>query len=166
MRMDEYLARRNDQEAEQRRALQLSEADGKQKDAQIASDRATMDKAAPMLTDAQASTVVALYPVMTYNGLSIPAGTRINWEGELYRAAVALWDREDSDPVNAPSLWERIMYRDGVRIIPETITAGLAFGEGELGWWPEDGQVYRSKLAGNVWTPVQHAAGWEVTDHA
>lgn len=111
------------------------------------------------LDDAVASTVIPLYPVMRYDGGLIRAGTRINWNGALKRAAVNLWDREDSNPDKAPNLWEDILYRDGYRIIPEVITVGLAFEDGEIGWW--DDELYKSKQAGNVYTPVQYPDGWE-----
>ena len=50
-------------------------------------------------------------------------------------------------------------YRDGIRIIPETITAGTAFAKDELGWWGDT--LYKSLLDANVWTPEQNASGWE-----
>lgn len=53
----------------------------------------------------------------------------------LKRAAVDLWDNEANTPDAAPTLWEDIDYRDGIRVIPETITVGLAFAKGEKGWW-------------------------------
>ena len=87
------------------------------------------------------------------------AGTRINWYGKVKRAAVDLWDRTENNPDNAPTLWEDLAYRDGIRIIPETITAGLAFAKDELGWWGDT--LYKSLLDANVWTPEQNASGWE-----
>jgi hypothetical protein len=65
----------------------------------------------------------------------------------------------DNAPDNAPTLWENIDYRDGYRLIPETITAGTAFALGECGWW--EGVLYRSLLDANVWTPSAYPAGWE-----
>lgn len=114
------------------------------------------------LDDATASTVIPLYPAMRYDGSLIRAGVRVNWGGTLKRAAVDLWDREDSNPDNAPDLWEDILYRDGYRIIPETITAGLAFTLDECGWWGD--VLYRSKLEANVHTPEQHPDGWEIVE--
>ena len=122
--------------------------------------RATMNKAGAMLDDAQASTVVDLYPGLLADGSLIRAGTRINWRGQLKRAAVDLWDTETNNPDNAPALWEDVNYRDGYRVIPEVITAGLAFAKGEIGWWGE--VLYRSLMDANVYTPDQYAAGWEV----
>lgn len=110
------------------------------------------------IDDAIASTVIPLYPVMQYNGSLIKAGMRINWNGTLKRAAVDLWDRTDCNPENAPDLWEDINYRDGYRIIPETITVGLAFSSGERGWWEDS--LYESTVDGNVYTPEEFPANW------
>lgn len=109
--------------------------------------------------DATASRAVEFHPGMKYDGALIPAKTRINWNGRLVRSAVDIWDTEENNPDNAPALWEDIAYRDGFRIIPEIITATLAFAKGECGWW--DGVLYESLIDGNVYTPVVYSQGWE-----
>lgn len=114
-------------------------------------------------TDAQASKAIQLYPLLKQNGTLVKAGTRINWNGQLKRAAVDLWDTEENNPDNAPGMWEDINYRDGYRIIPDTITVGLAFGMDECGWWGD--VLYRSKVAANVYTPDQYRAGWEIVSN-
>ena len=121
--------------------------------------RAMIEAAAGNLTDADASTAAELFPRLKQDGSLVSAGTRINWGGKVKRAAVDLWDRTENNPDNASTLWEDLAYRDGIRIIPETITAGLAFAKDELGWWGDT--LYKSLLDANVWTPEQHASGWE-----
>lgn len=111
-------------------------------------------------TDAQASTAVDLYPTMKYNETLIKAGTRINWNGAIKRAATDLWDTAENNPDNAPALWEDIEYRDGYRIIPATITVGKMFALGECGWWGDD--LYESLKDANVHTPEQYPAGWRL----
>lgn len=111
------------------------------------------------VTDAQASRAVPLYPALKQDGGLIRAGTRINWGGQLKRAATDLWDTADNSPDNAPALWEDINYREGYRIIPETITAGLAFDLDERGWWKDT--LYQSKIPANVYTPEQYPDGWK-----
>lgn len=113
-------------------------------------------------TDAQASKAIYAYPKLNENGALIPAGTRINWNGTIKRAAVDLWDTAENNPDNAPALWEDINYREGYRIIPEKITAGTAFALDECGWWGD--VLYRSTIAANVYTPEQYPAGWEVVE--
>ena len=121
----------------------------------VAAGRALVD-------DQTASVAPEMYEQLQYNGALIKSGTRINWNGMLKRAAVDLWDTEANNPDNAPTLWEDIMYREGIRIIPGTITAGTAFALGEQGWWKD--VLYRSKIAANVWTPAQSPDGWEVVE--
>ena len=121
--------------------------------------RAIVEQAAASLDDQTASAGAALFPRLKQDGCLVKAGTRINWNGTLKRAAVDLWDTEANNPGNAPTLWEDIAYRDGYRVIPQTITAGTAFAMDECGWWGDT--LYRSKLAANVWTPEQYSAGWE-----
>lgn len=115
------------------------------------------------IDDAVASTVIPLFPAMKYTGNLIKAGTRINWNGTLKRAAVDLWDRADCDPDNAPDMWEDILYREGYRIIPDKITVGLAFKNGERGWW-KDGLLYESIVNDNVYTPEEYAGNWKIVE--
>lgn len=110
-------------------------------------------------TDEQASLVACLYPTLKQSNTLVKAGTRINHNGTIKRAAVDLWDTAENNPDNAPTLWEDIAYKEGYRIIPDTITVGTAFAKGEKGWWEDD--LYTSLLDNNVWTPVQNPVGWE-----
>ena len=54
------------------------------------------------------------------------------------------------------------MYKDGVRVIPDVISAAEAFALDELGWW--DGAIYKSKIPANVYTPAQYPDGWELQE--
>ena len=111
------------------------------------------------MDDVNASTVPEMFPKLKQDGSLVSAGTRINWHGTVKKAAVDLWDTAENTPDNAPSLWEDIAYREGIRIIPDTITAATAFAKGEQGWWKDT--LYTSLLDANVHTPKQHPAGWE-----
>lgn len=122
--------------------------------------RSIIEKAAISLDDKDASEGASLFPRLKGDGSLVKAGTRINWGGMVKRAAVDLWDTEDNDPNHTPGLWEDIAYREGYRIIPETITAGTAFAKDECGWWEDT--LYKSLIDANVYTPAQYAAGWEV----
>ena len=121
--------------------------------------RAIVEQATESLDDQTVSTAPALLRRLRQDGKLVSAGTRINWGGTIKRAAVSLWDTAENTPDAAPTLWEDIDYRDGYRVIPETITAGTAFALDELGWWGD--KLYKSKLAANVYTPEQYPAGWE-----
>ena len=124
--------------------------------------RAQLDKALPAVPDKEASGCVDLYPTLKQDGSLIKAGTRINWGGWLKQATVDLWDIEANDPDHAPDLWVKILYKDGVRVIPDVITAAEAFAQYELGWW--DGAIYKSLIAANVYTPDAYPQGWELQE--
>ena len=121
--------------------------------------RAIVEQAAASLDDKTASTAGMLFPRLRRDGALVKAGTRINWNGTLKRAAVDLWDTPENNPDNAPNLWADIQYRNGYRIIPDTITVTTAFAEGEYGWWGD--VLYKSKVNSNVYTPEQYAPNWE-----
>lgn len=121
--------------------------------------RAIVEQAAVSLDDKTASEAATLFPRLKQDNTLIAAGTRINHGGTIKRAAVDLWDTAENAPDVAPALWEDIAYREGIRIIPEVITAGTAFAKDELGWWGD--VLYRSTIDANVWTPEGNAAGWE-----
>lgn len=118
-----------------------------------------MTKAALALDDATASTAPEMFQRLKQDGSLIPAGTRINHGGTVKKATVDLWDTKENNPDNAPNLWAGLAYKDGYRIIPETITVTEAFSEGEYGWWGD--VLYRSKIDSNVYTPKQYPSNWE-----
>lgn len=124
--------------------------------------RAIIETAAASLDDKTASTAPTLFPRLKQDGSLVEAGTRINHNGSIKRAAVDLWDTSDNSPDNAPTLWEELFYRDGYRIIPEVITAGTAFALDEVGWWGD--KLYKSLLSANVYTPAQYPNGWELQE--
>lgn len=121
--------------------------------------RSIVEQAATSLDDKTASTAATLFPRLKGNGELVKAGTRINWNSVVKKAAVDLWDTQGNNPDNAPTLWSDIPYKDGYRIIPDIITVSTAFALGECGWWEDE--LYRSKVAANVYTPAQYPDNWE-----
>ena len=122
--------------------------------------RGVVEQAAQSLDDKTASTATTLFGGMKHDGSLIKAGTKINWRGQLKKAAVDLWDTADNTPDAAPTLWTDIAYKDGIRIAPETFTATNAASMDELMWFGE--HIYKSKMAGNVYTPEQAPNAWEL----
>lgn len=74
--------------------------------AQAVSVRTAIETAVQSLDDDASATVVSLFPTLKQDGGLIRAGTKINWQGKIVKALVDLWDREDHNPTNAPTLWE------------------------------------------------------------
>lgn len=122
--------------------------------------REVIEAAAQTADEKTISEAPELCRTLKQDGSLVRSGTRINWNGTIKKAAVDLWDTEVNDPDHAPSLWADIAYRDGYRIIPETITVTTAFSKGEKGWWT-DGKLYESKVDSNVYTPAQYADNWK-----
>lgn len=108
--------------------------------------------------DATASIMPTMSPKLPHDGKLIKAGTRVNVDGVVYKAAADLWDTEANSPKNAPTLWTKLAYRDGYRMIPASITVAEAFSQGERGWWED--KLYESAADNNVYTPEQYAPNW------
>jgi hypothetical protein len=122
--------------------------------------RAAIVEGSTSLDDKTASTAPDMFPRLNGDGKLVVAGTRINWNGTVKKAATDLWDTAENNPDNAPALWEDITYKEGYRIIPETLTVTTAFAKDECGWWGET--LYRSLVDNNVYTPAQYSLNWEL----
>lgn len=122
--------------------------------------RAEASAAPEALTDNAALLATNIFPTLKGNGALVKAGIRINYNGKLYRAKADLWDYTEYNPEAASALWELVTYTNGIRDIPEVITASAAFAKGELGYWK--GATYESLIDNNVWTPEAYSAGWKL----
>ena len=124
--------------------------------------RKIIEEAMVSVDDKTSSEAVELLPSLEYDGSLIKAGTRINHNGVVKKAAIDLWNTEENNPDNAPALWEDIPYKNGYRIIPDTITVTSMFSKDEIGWWDE--QLYKSLVDSNIYTPDQYSANWEIVE--
>lgn len=124
--------------------------------------RNIIEQATKSLDDKTASEAVILFPRLKQDGSLIEAGTRILHNGELYKAATALWDTEANDPDNAPTLWAKLQYKYGIRTIPDQIDVSTLFVKDELGWWGD--VLYKSKVDNNAYTPAQYLDNWEIVN--
>ena len=126
--------------------------------------RALVVKGSVALSDADVSEAPEVLRVLKRDGSLVETGERINWNGDVKRAKVALWDTAENAPDAAPDLWDDINYVDGVRKIPVTdsgiFDATLAFSEGEPGYSTVDELVYVSRVNGNVYTPKLVPGNW------
>lgn len=118
------------------------------------------------IDNATAGRMIDCFPTMKEvcaSGKLIKALTRIRDDHDasvIWRNNVDVWNTEANSPVNAPTLWDRIAYHNGIRIIPDVIPSTLAWMNGELGW--RDGHVYKSGMDGNVYLPGTVGAPWEL----
>lgn len=99
--------------------------------------RAIIESAAVSLDDKTASEGAVLFPRLKQDGSLVSAGTRINWNGTIKRAAVDLWDTEENNPDNAPDLWNDLEYREGYRVLTGEIPAANPVQVDEICWYED-----------------------------
>lgn len=152
-------------QAEREAALQAqaeAEQQREQAQEQVKAKSAQLLAVAEALPDELAAQHADLYPQLSGDGQAVPAGKRINWRGQIAKANVTLWDREDQDPDRAPELWTILTIQQGYRVIPNPIPATETFQPGEIGLW-EDGKLYKSiHPTPHAWTPAEYAQAWEL----
>ena len=119
----------------------------------------TIESVVAKLDDREASKFSELLARRKEDGSLIRSGTYITENGDVYRASVDLWDTPENSPATAPTLWEKVQYRDGYRILGDTISATNPVSSGEICWV---GDVkWKSKANNNVWLPKDYPAYWE-----
>lgn len=121
---------------------------------------------AQTLTDAQAITVKAIYPVYDPNGVQYPKDFKATYNGDLYKCLQAHTSQADWNPENAPSLWAKVLAGQ----------EGTGIGEWEQ---PDStnpymtgdqvthaGKTWESLVDNNVWEPGAQGteALWKVVE--
>lgn len=125
--------------------------------------RSLIEQAAVSLPDKEASEGASLFPRLKGNGELVQAGTRINWNGTVKRAAVDLWDTAENDPDHAPELWDDIEYREGLRVLTGPIPATNPVQVDEICWYKDE--KWKNILGvPSVYLPDEYPAGWEVVE--
>lgn len=130
--------------------------------------RALIEKASASLSDKDASCAAELFPAWqslldeghTFTQEEVNTRPRLRYGDKLYVVTQPHTMQQGWTPDNAPSLYEEIGYRDGIRLIPAYITAANPFSKGERGM-DGDGVIWISKVDNNVYTPTQYAQNWE-----
>lgn len=112
------------------------------------------------ITPAEISLHPDLFPRLKGDGSLIKAGTHINWRGTIKRAANALWDTVENDPDHAPTLWNDIAYREGLRVLTGPIPATNPVQVDEICWYKDEKWKNISGVP-SVYLPDEYQAGWE-----
>lgn len=115
------------------------------------------------ITPAEISLHPDLFPRLKGDGSLIKAGTHINWNGIIKRAANALWDTVENDPDNAPDLWNDIEYREGLRVLTGPIPATNPVQADEICWYKDQKWKNISGVP-SVFLPDEYPSGWEKVD--
>lgn len=119
--------------------------------------RAVMDTAGAMLTDDQALTVSALYPLWDASA-DYTAGQRVRYDGTLYKCLTAHTAQAGWMPADSPSLWARVLTDPSGAILPwEQPDSTNPYMAGDK--VTHNGRTWVSTVDDNVWEPGQY--GWE-----
>lgn len=107
-------------------------------------------------TDERALSVPVLYPAWR-SGVDYAVGTRVRYNGTLYRVLQAHSSQESWTPEAAPSLFARVLIPD-----PDTVPDWVqpdstnAYSKGDR--VRHNGKTWTSDINGNIWEPGQY--GW------
>lgn len=118
-----------------------------------------------ILTDEQAETIINAFPEW-HADISYQVGDRVRYEGVLYKVIQAHTSQEDWTPDVTPALFVRLTPEqedDDPTTVPEWVQpsgSADAYNIGDRVIF--DGQVYESVIDGNVWSPADYPAGWQL----
>lgn len=122
--------------------------------------RAQIEKNAAAMDDEDAVEYADLFPAWNENGIAYDAGARVRYEGTLYRCLTYHVSMATWNPVDAPSLWAKVLAgQDGTEIGEwEQPDSTNPYMKGDKVMF--NGLVYESVIDNNVWSPEAYPAGW------
>ena len=87
--------------------------------------------------------------------------SRVEYNGKLYKCIQGHTSQIGWEPSTTPALWVEVAKPGEYREIKANMLPTEAFDENEIGWWKTKDNLYKSKLANNVYTPESYPDGWE-----
>lgn len=120
--------------------------------------RPYIEKAALSLSDEDALEATNLFPNWQID-TGYTVDTRVRYEGILYKCLQAHTSQMSWNPIDAPSLWAKVLIPDP-NIIPEWEQPGStnAYMKGDKVMF--EGKTYESLIDNNIWSPSAYPAGW------
>lgn len=128
--------------------------------AQAQAIRDGMTKVTATLTDEQALELAVLYPLWVI-GAEYAVDTTIRYEDVLYRCVQAHTSQADWTPPSVPALWVKVAPQGEYREIKDGMLPTEAFALGEIGWYKEEDNLWKSLIDANTYTPDSYPSGWE-----
>ena len=110
------------------------------------------------LSDAEAETVTTLFPEWLAN-TAYSVGDRVQYNELLYRCVQAHTSQDDWTPDAVPALWKRTSTDEWPEWVRPT-GAQDAYNIGDKVTY--NGAHYISLINGNVYSPDEYPAGWEL----
>ena len=118
--------------------------------------RAAMDIAGGMLSDEQAAAVPALYKAWEI-GVDYAAGDKVQYNEVLYKCLQPHTSQETWNPVDAVSLWAKVLIPDDGTIAEwEQPDSTNPYMKGDKVTY--NGKTWISDIDNNVWKPSEY--GW------
>lgn len=122
--------------------------------------RPFIEKAAISLDDIDALEAIYLFPEWDKDANKYEKGTRVRFEGTLYKCLQEHIPQAIWTPTAAPSLWAKVLI-PSPDILPEweqpDSTNPYQIGDKVR----FEGKVYESVIANNIWSPAAYPAGWK-----
>ena len=109
-------------------------------------------KALGFLDDIDALNVVDIFPMWDANKESYAVGDRVRFDGELYKCLQEHVPQEGWNPVDAPSLWAKVLIPDET-VIPAWEQPGSTNGYAKGDKVMHNEKVWESLVDNNVWEP-------------
>lgn len=122
--------------------------------------RPYIEKAALSLDDNDALEATNLFPNWSPNKEEYKVNDRVRYENILYKCLQTHTPQEIWTPINATSLWAKVLIPDE-NIIPEweqpDSTNSYQIGDKVM----FNGKIYESLINNNIWSPEAYPQGWK-----
>lgn len=110
--------------------------------------------------DAVALCMPDYFPVWDGNGISYKVGQRVIYNEVLYKVITAHTSQPTWTPVDAPSLFAKVLTSDDGTPLPwQQPDSTNPYMKGDRVLY--NGKVYESLIDNNVWSPDGYPAGWK-----
>lgn len=122
--------------------------------------REAMGKVTATLTDEQALEVKELYPLWAVD-IACTVDFVVRYNGKLYRCLQSHTSQDNWTPDATPALWVEVAAPNEYREIKDNMLPTEAFDLGEIGWYKNKDNLWKSLISANTYTPETYPAGWE-----
>ena len=95
------------------------------------------------------------------SGTAYKVDDRCEYADKLWKCLQAHTSQDDWVPDATAALWVEVAAPGEYREIKANMLSTEAFALGEIGWWQTKDNLYKSKIANNVYTPESYPDGWE-----
>lgn len=110
-------------------------------------------------SDEVALLVPEVYPVWSGSGVQYKIGDRVTYYGILFKVLQDHTSQEDWTPIDAPSLFVKVLTSDNETLDWEQPSADNAYMKGDKVKY--NGKIYESLIDNNLWAPDAYPQGWK-----